>query len=454
MARRARVLVVALPVALALAGDLRGAAASTPDVFGLGSEATALAGAVTARATDFSAAFYNPAGLSAGPGTREVALGLTGYASRLAVRGQRARITDPLGFELGVRLPVPLGGRLQGRVVLGLALHMLPDQIVHIVAHTPEEAFFPYYDNRTQRLLVLPAFGVRITRRLTLGVGFNFLAGLDGKVDASPGATRAIEPRVDEKLEATLKLHAGARFEATDRLALALSYRQGFSVPFRTASVNRVAGLNIDINIDAEGLFTPDEVWAGAALAATPRLMVSLDLGWLRWSAWRGPYVTVSSVLPIAGPFDVSPPVVPYDDIYSVRAGAEWRALEHPGWELRLRAGAGYEPSPLPDQPGVTNLLDSDKIILAAGAGLLLPHLYAQPLRIDAHLMAHALRDRTFVKQVYPTGATGCPATNSVCGLHDEVADIPGTQISNIGYPQITGGGSVWEAGITVTLSL
>src|SRR5262245_60274214 len=126
-----------LALAVALAGGIRSAAASSADVFGLGSEATALAGAVVARATDFSAAYYNPAGLALGAGAREIAFGFTGYASRLAVRGQRAGITDPVALELGIRLRVPFGGVLADRVALGFALHMLPDQILHVVAHTP-----------------------------------------------------------------------------------------------------------------------------------------------------------------------------------------------------------------------------------------------------------------------------------------------------------------------------
>src|SRR5262249_19283419 len=160
----------------------RPASASTPDVFGFGSESTSLAGAVTACAADFSAAFYNPAGLALAGSARSVAFGVTGYTSQLAIRGQHQTIRDPLGFELGVRAPVPLGGELRERIAIGFALHMLPDQIVRVIAHTPGEAFFPYYDNRTQRLVVLPAIAARITPRLALGVGFNFLAGLDGKV--------------------------------------------------------------------------------------------------------------------------------------------------------------------------------------------------------------------------------------------------------------------------------
>src|SRR5438105_2944188 len=79
-----------LVVLIFFLGSLLGgfAEASTPDVFGLGSESTALAGAVTARATDFSAAYYNPAGLALGGDLRTAAFGFAGYASRLKIGGQ------------------------------------------------------------------------------------------------------------------------------------------------------------------------------------------------------------------------------------------------------------------------------------------------------------------------------------------------------------------------------
>ncbi len=114
----------------------------------------------------------------------------------------------------------------------------------------------------------------------------------------------------------------------------------------------------------------------------------------------------------------------------------------------------------MPDQPGVTNLIDGAKIIGAAGVGVVLKRLLPGPVRIDAHLMTHLVTDRTYTKVVYATTDPGCPAQNQVCGLHDEVRDNPadpttlGAQISNVGYPSITGGGSVWAAGLTVTLAL
>jgi long-chain fatty acid transport protein len=433
--------------------------ASTPDVFGLGSRSTALAGAVTAQADDFSACYYNPAGLALAGDEYELSIGISAYDSSLSIQGQGVSITDPIGIDVGLRAPLPLGGPLAGRLFFGAALHSLPGQILRVLAHRPGDAFFPYYDNRTQRLVVLPALAARILPQLVVGIGFDFLAGLDGKVEAQTGATRTIEPRLDQHVESTVRLHAGLRWQARPSLALGLAFRQGFAVPFRIDTSNQIAGQSIDINIDAQGLFTPDELWAGAALRLSEALRVSLDVGWLRWSDWRGPYVAVTSQLPIAGTLDVPPPDLRYQDIVTVRAGLEWQVAGVTAAQVVLRAGAGYEPSPVPDQPGVTNLVDGDKLILAGGAGVVLSRLLPLPVRIDAHLMAHRVSDRTYVKRVFPIGDTSCPLANPVCGLHDEVRDNPstpaslGTQISNVGYPSLSGGGTVWQAGLTVTVS-
>jgi hypothetical protein len=427
-------------------------------VFGLGSTSSALAGAVTARVDDFAAAFYNPAGLVFGTGEGEVSLGFTGYGSRLSVGGRTMDIADPVAFELGVRVPLPLGGILRDRLAFGFALHMLPEEILRVLARAPTDAFFPYYDNRTQRLVVLPALAGRICDWLAIGIGFNVLAGLDGKVQTTQGVTRVLEPRLDEQIGTFVRLHAGLRAQATRWLSLGLAYRQSFSVPYRVATNNRVAGEDININIEADGLFTPDQLWGGAA-ARWGELTLSLDAGYLRWSAWHGPYATVSSVLPIAGPFDVNPPAVHASDIYSLRAGGEWRAVRSDAYELALRLGLGFEPSPMPEQPGVTNLVDNDKTIVSGGLGVLFRRLLPAPVRIDAHMVAHVLGDRTYHKRVVASGDPSCPVTDLTCGLHDEVRDNPsdpttlGTQISNPGYPTLTGGGTVWEGGVTVTLS-
>ncbi|HEY7955982.1 MAG TPA: hypothetical protein VII38_11850 [Polyangia bacterium] len=456
--RRGRVAVArSIAVALALLLFSAPARAAIPDVFGLGSEESALAGATAARVRDFTAGYWNPAGLAlvAHP---EASLGVLGFGSQLQIRRpgdtRIAPIADPFAILVGGAAPIPFTGVLDHRLFIGIALAIVPEALVRVISHSPEEPFYPLYDNRTQRLVVLPALAVRLPRGLSLGIGLNYLAGLDGQVAASPGATRAIEARVDESIVSHLGVNAGVRWQATGALALALVYRQEFAIPFRTVSHNDVAGQPIDLDVDAEGLYTPHELVLGSALTLPHRLTASLDLEWSHWSAFRGPFVTVSSELPLVGAIAAEPPKVAFTDTFGVRGGLEWLAVARRLAELRLRAGYGFETQAAPaSQPGVTNLLDGPKHRIAAGAGVRLAILGGH-LRLDVHGQLDVLQSTTLTKKIAPAGSQPDPAS----ALSDELPDDPakpatlGTQISNPGYPSISSGGFAWSLGAMLTV--
>jgi long-subunit fatty acid transport protein len=432
-----------LSVALIAAATLHATVvrASAPEVIGLGSSESALAGASAARVHDFSAGFYDPAGLTL-VRKPEVSIGVVGFLSSLKLAGPRTMpISDPLGIVVGGATPVPLRGWLEGRVFVGLALYLLPSSIVRVVAHTPEEPFYPLYDNRTQRLVVLPSLALKLPHGLSLGLAFNYLAGLAGKVAATEGATRAIEARVDEQIVSVLAVNAGVRWQANRDFALALVYRQAFGVPFSTVSSNRVAGQPIDLNVDALGLYTPHELVLGTTLQLPFNVVGSLDLEWDHWSGYPGPYVTVTSQLPYVGSIEAQPPRVPFNDTVAVRGGLEWTVMEKKYSSLVLRGGYAFMSKATPDQPGVTNLLDGHKHRLCLGGGLRFELLGAH-IRSDLHGSLEIIQPDTLTKS----------------GLKDEVPDDPakpatlGTQISNPGYPTITSGGWVWALGFTLTV--
>jgi long-chain fatty acid transport protein len=358
--------------------------ASTPDVFGLGSGESAVSGASAARVHDFSAGYYDPAGLTLVE-KPEVSLGVVGFGSQLSLgSGKRQSISDPVAVLVGGAAPVPLLRQLENRIYIGLALSIMPNAVVRVIAHRPSESFYPLYDNRTQRLVVLPSVAVRLPKGVSLGLGFNYLAGLGGRVAGAEGVTRAIEARVDEAIFSVLSVNAGIRWQVKPRLALALVYREQFSIPFTTLSRNQVAGQPINIDVDADGLFTPHQLLVGGALQLPRRLLLSLDAGWSHWSGWRGPYVTVSSQLPLVGPINAQPPSVPFSDSGWFRAGLEWTALDKAKMQLLLRGGYGFESAALPKAPAGTNLLDGHKHRIALGLGGRLS-VGSVLLRLDAH---------------------------------------------------------------------
>jgi long-subunit fatty acid transport protein len=434
----------------------RAAAGNPADVFGLGSRASARAGAVVATSDDFASGYYNPAGLAWAVG-KQLTFGAMSAYSNLTIQDRRVGIEEPSMMIVGLTLPAPLGGPLADRLHLGLGMCLPPHSAAHVIAHLPDDPFFPLYDNRTQRVLVLPGAAVKVTDRLAVGMAVNFAATLDGQVLASEGATRALEARIDEQVPSVARINAGVAWRPWHGLSLGAAYRQKFSIPFATAAHTTVAGEPIDVDIAADGLYTPTTVTAGAGWRA-PGWEAGAQVDWAHWSAYPGPYVRVSSALPLVGPLAGRLPEVPFTDSIALRAGGEVRfgAPGRVGWALR--GGWALETSPVPArQPGVTNLMDGLKNLVAAGFGVSWPKaIGGKPLRVDVHLAAQLVAGRTLHKEIYDGSSTYDPFTSLRDEIEDDTGDPQslGVQVSNPGFPSIRSGGQVFSGGLTVGVDL
>ena len=420
--------------------------ASVPDVFGLGSEATAQGGAVAATATGFEATHYDPAGLAFGSGN-QVSVGWLGYTSMLEVRGGTSEIAEPQGFWLGMTRGVRLFGR-DDRLRFGAAFYVLPDTIVRVLTTFPDDPHYPWFHNRTQRLVLLPGVAARLADWLSAGVAVNFLAGLDGPARAKDGPTRAIETSVAEEIFLTAAIDAGIRLSPHPDVSWALVYRQQFHVPYSIQTENVVGGSALDIDIDAVGLYTPHELVA--ATAWTPRgWKFGLDFTYLAWSGYTRNFVLVESRLPGIGALSPGLPPSPWRDSFDVRVGGE-RAIDLDADDtLYLRAGLAFAPSPILPQSGRTNLLDGDHAIFSIGAGIRLGRVLEVPVRLDVHGQWHEILPRTYEKTVTARSDDPWALSDERPGPAD-----PGIQVSNPGYPQIEAAGRVLSAGAVITLEV
>lgn len=422
------------------------AAANPVEIFGFGSRHAAHAGAGVASVDDMAATWMNPAGLAAG--RRTLTTGGLGSVSNLQINDRRTTLEEPAGGLFGVTLPAPLGGPLAGRIGLGVGMFVLPDAIARIAARFPDEPFYPYYQGRSERLVIVPGLGVRITDKIAVGLAANFLAGLGGGIEAGEGPTRALDARVDETVPSVARLILGATWQVHPQLRLGLVARQRFEVPFATVAETEVAGEPIDLDLSASGQFSPHQVALGASWLPVGGA-VHVDLGYARWSTYPGPFVAVKSALPLVGPLAAELPAVPWKDTFSARLAGDVALTD----ALTLRGGYGFETSPVPSQqPGTTNLLDGPKHTIGAGLGV---HWKqgARPIALELHAQAQLVGARTLRKTLITEGG-------SFDGLKDEVVDDPnepatlGVQVSNPGYPTIDSGGQVFSAGVTVEIGL
>ncbi len=422
-------------------------------MFGFGSRHAAQASAGSAAIDDFAAVYYNPAGLGAGTG-KQLSIGVLGAVSNLKVEKRRLPLTDPNGLVIGITAPAPLGGPLADRIRIGMGMYLLPGTVLRITARFPDEPFYPWYDNRLQRIVVMPGAGVKVIDGLWVGMALNFLAGLDGALIAGEGSTRELEARVDEKVPSVARIIAGALYQIIPSVRVGLTYRQRFELPFATRADTEVAGEPIDLDLRAAGQYTPNQITLGGALL-DPRGHVALDLTWSNWSEYGGPFVVVESELPLVGPLAGSLPVVPYRDTIAVRLGGEIAPSEL----VTLRGGYGFETSPIPaEQTGVTNLLDGPKHTIGLGLGLGWKRANGKRVRLDVHVQAQLVGARTTRKAVFDPDSGD--AYDPWTALRDEVEDdagapeTEGAQISNPGYPGLQSGGQVFSGGLTLEVEL
>ena len=397
-----------------------------------------------ARATDGTATFYSPGGLALGSGVH-VELAPTLAISALSAQGERLPIDDPFGIALAFDATVPLGEPLKDRLRFGFGAYLVAPHLARVVVPEQPEPVFPYFENRTQRLVVLPALALKITRALGVGGGVNVLGGVSGAATLTEGESDAPRPRVVPARRRASPPSPGAR--SSPAVFLAFTYRQHFFVPSNIQTSTTVGGLPLAVTVDVgQSLFDPDAFVLGASYGVG-HLEAELDATYSVWSIYRAPFVEVHATLPAVDVASVTPPDIAHD-VVSVRGAASYR-FDLGDHRLFLRGGVGFEPSMLKSfQQGETNLLDGDKVFVGVGASLELAHVVGHALRFGLGVNTTLVTTMTQDKRACV--AAPCPV-DSVAGPD---AAHPSVGITNPGFPTLHGGGAFVTSSASVGVDL
>jgi long-chain fatty acid transport protein len=408
--------------------------ANEPDAYGLGSRSSAMAGAVGADAVDFSAGYYNPAGLAEAPGP-EIAIGYVYAANRLAIDGRDTNVDPVHGLVGGVVLP----GRIANvPFAFGLALHMPDDGLSRVKALRQEIPRWELYDVRSSLLYLAANLAVRPVKWLELGGGVAFLAatrgrfGISGKADVLSPYDSKLRHEVDADLTSIRYPQAGLRILLGKLGAVGLTYRGEtklrLALDARLQGAVSFAGIDVPLLYELESrtvdAFLPQQVALGLSFQRIRHLHVNLDVTWVNWSAYESPTAKTKAHLeakpppgtPVELPGDPKPTkVIPpdFEDRLVPRLGVEYvlgfgaptklpnRDEDAPTVEVPLRVGFAYERSPVPPQTGFTNFVDADRVTVTAGTGVawnapgaVLPGT----LRLDVHAMLSVLPERVTKK--------------------------------------------------------
>jgi hypothetical protein len=433
-------------LALALAAP-HAARADVFTVQGAGPDGVAEVNARAARADDGLAGVLNPGGLGLGRSVRAALAPMLGI-STLSTQGQTRSLSDPFGVALIFDATIPFEGALKDRIRVGFAGYLPPKNALHLAAHKSDEPFFPYYDNRTQRLVLVPSLAVRILDRLAVGVGLNILGGVSGPAAVLDGASGAPEPRLDLTAKTAVSVNAGLRFDPRPGVRLGLSVRQRFAAPAAVDSTATVAGIPLSISVATHAaLFDPTTITAAGSFDLG-RATLEVDASYAVWSAYDGPWVHVHATLPGV---DVSSqlPTSPARDVVSLRAAGTYRFDVLSQSELILHAGAGFEPSMLKsDQQGTTNLVDGDKIMAGLGVSFALKGVLPVTFRVSFGANVQGVLRYSQDKKV----CTAAPCGSDTVSGPD--ATNPAQGITNPGWPKLTGQGAFWSTALGLGVEL
>ena len=371
-----------------------------------GARAMAQAGAFAARASDPSAMFFNPAGMSFQRGFQVMA-GATLISPGYSYYGPSNNNSNQQ-WDMNTKMFYPpnfyamntwTDGALKGFAAgigvttpFGLGTEWENDWVGRSVSREIE----------LQTFYVMPTVSYAINDWLAVGVGANI-------VFSNVSLRRAVtnfEPEMDLELEGTgdpaYSWNAGVILKPLENVSLGFSYRAETHIDFTgTADFHQSAALDsLFPGGDVTTSLDPPATWfAGIAWAPVKNFEVEFDFQGIQWSSYDKLVVDFAvDNLNKAGvaQTDLSAPK-DYEDTFILRLGGEYRI---PSVGIALRAGYLYDNNPVPDKSLEPLLPDSDRHGFNIGFGFdLVPHL-----TLDVAFMQLVFMDRVTTETTHADG--------------------------------------------------
>lgn len=478
--RAGAVFLVAAALLAARPSSLR---ANAFDTFGFSPRSMAMGNAFAGVEGDIASIHHNPAGLAGLDGSAFLFSPLWQFASTKvrggdgssaampasarseAVERNASLLADAEAPSTSSGTTIGLGLKAGHRFGVGLALYLpgRPDGSHFLDFNVIKYRFFDSYTpfdlqtSRMDRVVILPAAGLRVTDRLDVGLGMSILADATSSfITTIPlDSSREVRMVSDLDIPPTGAPYAGLMLRPLERLAMGLVYREEIKLKVSALADTEVSvGFGslqfpvwLPLHITAITHFSPRQLDWGASYRIGSELLLAADILFAQWSSYIPPFPEVTGIDPAA--FEKVPeglrpelPFVPpvevarFKNTLTPRIGAEWKR-----WApLALRAGLGFEPSPVPEQTGTSNILDADRVVVSAGGSFRLApnRILRYPLGIEAFARYTRLSNVTHRK--------------TLDRLRDEDEAQDGTQTTNPGYPSVTYSG--WSVLSALSLSL
>lgn len=415
------------------------ALASPGEVYGTSARSIARAGAVAADVRGFESLHYNPSGLVQ---TERIELS-AGYQYAIHKLSWESHIDGtpnvsgnsptPEPHSIHVALAMPAGERL----ALGAYLSTMPTNFLRLRAGEPETPYFPYFENRAERVYLLLGVAARFSEHVSFGLALNLFSQVGGFARAMEGPTRDVEPTLGINARTLARVIFGLKVRIDDDSGIGFTFRQRFGIPYTVATQNAVGGVPFTVDVNAVGGQTPHQVILGY-FRNFGALRAELDFGWYRNSRMKAPLVEVDADI-VGIPISSGEMDEPFKDSIDLRIGGEYTlGLPKKARTLHLRGGVQYHTPMTREAVGPSNPLDGHKLSVALGGGIRFP-FEGLAARADLFFMT--------------TGLVGRDNVKDPSKIFDE-STAPGLQTSNPGFSTISGSGAVMALGLTLTLEL
>ena len=383
--------------------------ASIAENYGYGARAIGMGGAFVGLADDFSAIFYNPAGLAQISGHR-VAFGYLLGLPSLHIEELHASEDHEVDSKLhapyiAVATDLTRALDLGRRLVFGLA-GAFPGNFKNAYKARYGTDFDPYLPifgagHEDQRICLWFGPAIEIFPWLYVGGGCAFIVhgeevDIRIVIDALTGEVVEEDTRASMHVSTEIAPLAGLLLKPHDRISIGAVWRKEviFEAPKQRAEMTAIlptgVKVPVEISIPVYGHYTPAQYALGVSWRPLDRLLLAADVTYTDWSGYK-----------LNNGAALDPPM---RDRWVPRIGAELGV----GDGLKMRAGYAYLASPLPRQrPGfAVNLADSTRHVFSIGSGYDLEWsaAFSHPLGIEAFVQVQYLEPRIF-PNVNPGGA-------------------------------------------------
>ena len=411
---------------LVLILSLPAAAMAHPfDLFGTGPRAVAMGGAYGAIGNDIAGLYYNVACI-ANVERMQIEFGYLVGDPSLSINGRDLDVDNNQGTNFGGIVSQVIKNH---RFSVGANIYIPDHHVLRFLVLPSRNPRYTMYTNRNHALIALVGGALEVFDWWNIGAGASFLGDNFGGVDFVISETSPSAGSLESEIGSLFSPIAGMWFQVTDWLNLGISYREKIQVYLdlpNTISIPEVyAFTDSGIPILSESFlyllatsfshFSPRQFQLGSAWNLHERILLGFDLTYYQWSEFDNP--TPKTVIELSGGLGDLFPVGPSDpipdpkfkDVIVPAIGLEGRAVDLDRFQLDLRAGYYYRRSPVPDQEGLTNFVDSNTHVVSTGLGLTgsdLTGIFPRPVSLDIYFQSHLLEPRN-VEKAQPNEPSG-----------------------------------------------